>query len=537
MNAPAARTLDGLLREWARRRPDGPAVVAGEERPVYRELLGRALGAAARLRALGVRPGDRVGLLADNRAGWLDVCFGAALLGAPLAAFNTWVTEGELDHLLRHSGVRVLVAADVVSGNDLRGHLRALVPGPWDAVDSARYPALRAVTGFPLAAAPPVAVPGPTPGGAALPGSASTDVALPGSASTDVALVLYTSGSTARPKAVPLLHGELVENGFGIGERMGLTPDDRVWLGSPLFWSFGSANALMATVTHGATLVLQAPFEPAAAVALMERERCTAAYLLPTITRALLPHAPHGLRTVRTGLTIGAPAEVRLAAEGLGVRGICNVYGATETYGNCAVTPHDAPLEVRLMSQGPPLPGVRIRVVDPRTRAELPPGEVGELEVTGHVTPGYHDGTPADDAAFTADGHYRTGDLGRLDKRGWLRFAARASELIRSSGINVSPAEVEERLRTHPAVAEVAVVGVPDERAGEAVVAFVVPVPGAVTTPEELRAHCRAGLASYKTPSRVVLLDELPRTPTGKLSRRALRGAGAGAQAGDPTGE
>jgi len=508
MRPPVSRTIDGLLREQAALRPDADAVVAGDTRLTYRELADLAAAAAGRLRELGVRDGDRVGLLADNRAEWLAACFGAVSLGATLAAFNTWVKPRELDHLLAHSGVRVLVTVDRFGGNDYLAQLRELVPEPWGDIHSPRYPALRAIEG----AARLVS------------GVWCSDTKRH---SRGEALLLYTSGSTARPKAVPLEHGRLVENGFAIGERMGLGPADRVWLGSPLFWSFGSANALMATMTHGATLVLQSPFEPTAAVALMERERCTAAYLLPTMTHALLPHAPRGLGTVRTGVTIGSPEEVRLAAETLGITGICNVYGSTETYGNCAVTPHDAPLADRLDGQGPPLPGVRLRVVDPVTRAELPAGATGELEVAGSITPGYLDGTPADDAAFTTDGHYRTGDLGWIDEQGWLHFVARISELIKTNGINVSPAEVEQYLLAHPAVAEVAVVGVPDETAGELVVAFV--VTKTLTTADELRAYCRAGMATFKAPARIELVDELPRTDTGKLSRRDLRARAHGA--------
>src|SRR5207237_5023260 len=179
----------------------------------------------------------------------------------------------------------------------------------------------------------------------------------------DDALILYTSGSSARPKAVRLQHYAVIENGFAIGERMGLTPDDRVLLAPPLFWAYGATNALPAILSHGATLVLQGRFDAGEWLGVIERHRCTAVYTLPSITGAALRHPDfrrERLRSLRTGLMIGSPEEVRIAAENLGARQICNIYGSTEVYGNCCVTPCDWPLDRRMRSQGPPLPGVTL---------------------------------------------------------------------------------------------------------------------------------------------------------------------------------
>jgi fatty-acyl-CoA synthase len=522
---PAAQTIPQLVDDVAARAPERPAVVAADRALSYGELAHESRRAAAGLARLGVGPGATVGLLCTNRADWLVTLVAAGRLGSPLAAFDTWSRAWDLEHLLTSSRTSVLVTLERFRGRDYVGVLRELVPeldrhepGEWR---SERFPDLREV----------VVIGDDVPRGArrfAELFGEQGDAPAPAAEATndDVALILHTSGSTARPKGVPLLHGRLVENGFEIGERMGLEPDDRVWVAVPLFWSYGSANASMAAITHGATLVLQEVFEPAEGLDIIERHRCTAAYLLPNITAALTGHerfSPERTSSLRTGLTIGLPGEVRHAAEALGVAGICNIYGSTETYGNCCVTPSDLPLSRRLECQGPPLPGMSVRIVDPDTGAMLPAGETGQVIVGGRVATGYV-GNPALTAeTFTDDGRYRTGDLGYLDGEGHFHFVARESEMIKSGGINISPLEVETFLSHHPGVRVAAVVGFPDEQLGERAVAFVEPRRGTAVSADELRRHCAEGMAGYKVPAEIVICDELPLTDTGKLNRRALR--------------
>jgi fatty-acyl-CoA synthase len=221
---------------------------------------------------------------------------------------------------------------------------------------------------------------------------------------------------------------------------------------------------------------------------------------------------------------IGSPEEVRVAAEELGAAQICNIYGSTESYGNCCVTPADWLLARRMASQGPPLPGARLRIVDPETGTELPAGEVGAVEVAGSATPGYAGASAANNAtAFTADGHFRTGDLGSLDAAGDFHFAARDNDMIKRAGINVSPAEVEIVLLQYPGIAQAAVVGAAAGERGEAIVAFVVAAEGASLDPAALRDHCRALASSYKVPDRIEICAALPTTETGKLFRRGLK--------------
>jgi fatty-acyl-CoA synthase len=344
---------------------------------------------------------------------------------------------------------------------------------------------------------------------------------------TDILYVLYTSGSTARPKGVTLTHAGCLENGFNIGERQHLTRADRLWLAVPLFWSFAAANALMALTTHGGTIVLQERFDADAAIRLIAAERCTVYYGMSHMAQAMLQAPAWGhvdTRSLRTGLTIGTPEEVALTMHGLGVREICNVYGATETYGNATVTDASEPEALRLHSQGKPLLGMQLRIVDLETQAALPPGEVGEILVAGYVTPGYYRDPENNASAFDAAGYFRTGDLGLLDAEGRLHFRGRLKDLIKSGGINISPLEVEAYLMTQPKVQYAAVVGLPDAMKGEVPVAAVALRDGEAATPEEIRSFCRDRVASYKIPVHVVFLrpDEFPRMSTGKVQKTEL---------------
>jgi fatty-acyl-CoA synthase len=529
MRAPYSRTMFDLLCEQAERYPDRVAVICDDTPTTYSQLHESAARVAAGLESLGIGRHDRVGLLLNNRTEWLEICFGTAAIGAVSVPFSTWSKRRELEFLIGDSRIKALFSAARMGDQDFAKDIAALLPamaaGTPGAWREPQFPALANVLFI-----------GGTPTGGALSydlfrGSHSPIGAAPppgdGARAGDPALILYTSGSTSYPKAVPLKHGAIIENGFNIGERQGLTGDDRVLLSPPLFWSYGSANAMSATLTHGATLVLQGRFDPAEALDLIERHQCTALYTMPGMTSAMLLHPSfraERTRSLRTGVTIGTPQDVASVAEVLGAREICNVYGQTESYGNCCVTWHHWPLERRVRVQGPPLPGVHVRIVDETSGLPVEPGVAGQIEVKGNLTPGYDGASAQNNAtAFTADGYFRTGDLGLLTPEGDLQFLARTTEMIKRSGINIAPAEVEEVLRHHSGVAEAAVVGVPDPDKGEIVLAFVVAKPGVELTEETLRNHCRTEAASYKTPDRVELCAKLPTTATGKLLRSELK--------------
>ncbi len=519
MDAPFSRTFIELVREQAIRLPRATALVCAQGRFTYGDLAARAAKVAAALQKSGVVRGDRVGLLLSNRVEWLDVFLGAGALGAVIVPLSTWSTRTELAFLLQDANLVLLVAGARFGASDFQADLSALQGTPgmpladriW-LLDSVERPlpfarfdiVLEHVGEF---EAPP-------------PGS--------GPCAGEDALVLYTSGSTSAPKAVPLRQFAVIENGFNIGERQGLSAADRVLLASPLFWAFGGSNALPATFSHGATLVLMEKFDASEALATIERERCTSFYTLPAMTSALVHHANYNkaaLSSLRTGVMIGSAEEFLFAVDKLGIAELCNVYGATETCGNCCVTWHHWPLQRRAFCQGPPLPGQRLRFVDEDTGAVVPAGTPGLVEVSGgYVTQGYSGASAAqNEKTFTADGFYRSGDMGKLSADGDFVFVGRVSEMIKRAGINVSPAEVEAVLLRHPSVREVAVVGVPDTARGERIFAFVVPAASAQFDVDVLMRHCAAEASKYKLPDHIESCSRLPLTVTGKLQRRELK--------------
>jgi fatty-acyl-CoA synthase len=472
------------------------------------------------LHALGVRKGDKVAILMGNRPEWLIADFAILQLGAVMVSINTWATRRELEYMLSHSDTSVLITQDRFLGNDYLQILRAME------ADGARPPGLREIVCLGGDAAPATrsfeAVSGLGDGIA----EAEIEAAQTAIRGEDLAYILYTSGSTSTPKGVELQHYALIENMWHIGERQHLDSRDRFWCGVSLFWGFASENALFAVMTHGATVVLQEYFEAGEALRLIEAERCSVIYATPNMIRALAEHADRpgrDLSSLRTGATIGTPEQIDLVVE-LGAARICNVYGLTETYGNCAVSDAGEPIERRRQSVGKPLPGVDLRIVEPLTRAPLGPGEVGEIIVKGYVTTGYYKDADKNVATFDADGYFLTGDLGFLDADGFLYFRGRFKEMVKTGGINVAPIEVEEILMAHPTVEQAFVVGLPDPAREEILGAVIVARDGAEASEAALLVHCRELLAAYKVPRRFMFLraDELPLTSTGKVRKNRI---------------
>ncbi|PYM72674.1 MAG: AMP-dependent synthetase [Candidatus Rokuibacteriota bacterium] len=502
---PTSRTLGDLLDEMAAERPHAQALAFRDEHLAYAALRARVDELARALIAVGVTRGDRVAVLLPNRPEWVVAALAIAKIGAIVSAVSTFSTARELGWMLEHSEAVALITVSAFRGRAYLDALHGLCPelagSAPGALRSARLPRLRTVVSMDGRRVDGVFQPEDFLGRGAGLGTAALRERQRSVSPSDVCYLLYTSGSTATPKGVTLAHGSIIENGFNIGERQHLTPADRLWLAVPLFWSFGSANALPAILTHGGCAVLQESFEPGEA---LERR---------------------ALAAMRTGLTIGLPEDIQMTMEAVAAGELCNVYGSTETYGNCAVTDAHDPLARRLHTQGLPLPGMDIRVADPETRRPLPAGEVGELCVAGHVTPGYFRAPELDAAAFDAEGYFYTGDLGLVGDDGRVRFRGRLKEMIKTGGINVAPLEVESVLLQHPGVKQAYVVGVPDHDKDEVVVAVLELHEAAAVDAGAIVAFCRERLASYKVPTRLVFrkAEELPRTPTGKIHKPGLR--------------
>ncbi|MBK8960151.1 MAG: AMP-binding protein [Proteobacteria bacterium] len=383
MNKPRSRTVPALLAEMVARDAAHLAIVDGEQRLSYAQFAAEVLRAARALHAVGVRAGDRVGILMGNRAEWLILDFATMSLGAITVGLNTWATAHELGYQLRHAQVKLLAIEPRFRNSDFRALLaeaRAQADG---------LPALQTVVCTETPADDMMSY------ADLLRAADGVDAAVVATASaaiepTDVACLLYTSGSTALPKGVPLLHGGLIDNMWEIGERQHLVADDKLWLSVSLFWSLACVNALYAVMTHGASIVLQHQFDAGEALLLIERERCTVFYGTPNMALALWEHparARHDLSSLRTGVTIGTPEQLRRVAA-LGVEKICNVYGLTEAYGNSAVTDAELPLEQRVLTVGRPLGGVEIRISDGETCVPLPVNTAGEITIKGQRAAG-----------------------------------------------------------------------------------------------------------------------------------------------------
>lgn len=528
MRVPYSRTLGDLIDEMAEHHPNHLAIIHRERSLSYQDLAFESLSLAHQLRRIGIQRKDKIAILACNRPFWIVTAVAAARTGATLTPFNTWSKSCDLEFLLENASPKVLISMSAFLKNDYLSQLRELLPEVWELPPgqwhSKRYPNLKNLfiigDDYPLGAysfseitrmEKEVPAPQRTPGEW---GSAFDDLFL-----------LYTSGTTARTKGVMLKHYGCIENGFNIGERLGLQKDDRVWLALPLFWAYGCTNAMMATFTHGATLVIDDTFAVDESIETIEKEKCTHLYLLPNIIHALVQSPklkPSGFSSVRGGITIGRPEDIQKAYEALGAKDIVNIYGSSETYGNCAVTWYSEPLDLRISSQGTPLPGNEIRIVSPDTLKPVESRQIGAVQVRGYVTQGYFKDDSLNSISFTDDHFFQTGDLGSIDKSGRFYFYGRMTDIIKTGGINVSPVEVEKFLMTHPSVQDASVVGVPHRIKGELIFAFVRCKKSEKVDEKELKAYCAQRIASFKIPHVIVFIDEFPKTDTGKTSRRGL---------------
>ncbi|EFG04760.1 long-chain-fatty-acid--CoA ligase [Streptomyces clavuligerus] len=515
-----------VLADTAGRRPDHPALVAGAERITYHELWRSARRYAAVLREEGVGPGDRVALLLPNTPDFPRAYYGALALGATVVPVNALLKADEISFVLKDSAASVLICDTALTGEGARAAAATgttlLTVGP---------PVVPAAAGTTRTAGTAVAAPAV---GRALDARAAVAAPVAGwvpRAPDDIALILYTSGTTGRPKGAMITQLNLAMNvGTTVLAPFAMRPED-VLLGClPLFHTFGQTCGMGTCFRAGATLVLMERFDADAALALMNAERCTVAMGVPTMFIGLLeaaartPERPP-LERVYSG---GSALPVRVLEEVTRTFG-CPVfegYGLTET--SPVVTFNQHPWPCLPGTVGRPIPGVEAEIADALVRDRivlLPPEETGEIVVRGHnVMAGYLN-NPAATAEVIMDGWFRTGDLGTKDAEGVLTVVDRTKDMVIRGGYNVYPREIEEILARHPAVAQAAVVGVPDERLGQEVCAVVVVRPETVTDgalAADIIAWTRARIAAYKYPRRVEFLTELPLGPSGKVLKREL---------------
>ena len=527
-------TLDGVLKRAVAGGPDRTAVVVSQQsiRYSFRELDAAVERVARGFVACGLERGERVGIWAPNCIEWLLTMFAAARAGLVLVNVNPAYRSHELEYALGLVGCRALVFAPAFKGSDYLTILRRLLP-ELDAAQpgllgSERLPELRL-----LVRIGSTAVPGCL-SFAELESRALAAHASPCAGSDfdpdQPANVQFTSGTTGSPKGATLTHFNIVNNGLFIGDAMRLTDSDRICIPVPLYHCFGMVLGVLAAMTHGAASVFPAEgFDPLLTLRAVERERCTALHGVPTMFIAELEHpqfADFDLSSLRTGIMAGAPcpiAVMRRVVTEMHMPEVTICYGMTETSPVSFQSACNDPIQRRVSTVGRIHPHVQVKVVDPSGRT-TPRGTSGELLTRGYsVMRGYWGQPERTAEAIDASGWMHTGDLAVLDEEGYCNIVGRVKDMIIRGGENVYPREVEEFLYRHPAVLDIAVVGLPDHRYGEEICACIRLRDGARATEEDIREFCRGQIAHYKVPRYVRFMDSFPQTITGKIQKYLLR--------------
>ena len=485
-------------------------------RLTYAELAHEVERVARGLLASGLRRGDRVGIWSPNNAEWVLVQYATAQVGVILVTLNPAYRTSEVAYALRQSGCRAVIAATDFKTSDYRAMLDEVRP---------ELPALEEVVYL------------GTPGWDDLlaRGESVDDRALRDReaelAFDDPINIQYTSGTTGFPKGATLTHHNILNNGYFVGEGCAYTEHDRVCIPVPFYHCFGMVLGNLACTTHGATIVVPAPaFDPTATLRAVETERCTSLYGVPTMFIAELDlpdFEQFDLGTLRTGIMAGSPCPVEVmkqCIERMHMDQVTICYGMTETSPVSTQTAVDDPVDKRVGSVGRVHPHIEVKIVDPATGLPVRPGESGELCTRGYsVMLGYWDDAERTSEAIDAARWMHTGDLATMDDEGYLNIVGRIKDMVIRGGENVYPREVEEFLYGHPDVVDVQVIGVPDVRYGEELMAWVRLREGATLTVDDVAAFCRGRIARHKVPRYVRVTDEFPMTVTGKVQKYKMR--------------
>jgi fatty-acyl-CoA synthase len=504
-------TVGDALRRAAASWPDEPALVEGLAEPGARRRWTFATlltDAEAVARALLTRftPGEHVAVWAPNSPEWVLLEYGAALAGLTLVTVNPAFLAAELTYVLRQSCAVGLMLAPEYRGRsllDVAAEVRPDLPALRELLSLAEWPAFVA--------------------------SGSASEALPSVTPDAVAQIQYTSGTTGFPKGALLHHHGLVNNAHLFARRLGARPGD-VWLNPmPLFHTAGCVMLTLGPLLTGGREVLLPGFDPGLMFELIETERVTISGGVPTMLVGLLEHPDltrRDLSSLRVLISGGAPVASELVQRTEAAFGVplTSVYAQTEASPVITQVRPDDPATLRATTDGRALPQTEVRITDPATGDSVPHGAIGELCARGYmVMRGYFDNPSATAAAIDSDGWLHTGDLATMDAEGYCRIVGRLKDMIIRGGENIYPAEIEALLLAHPTVSDVAVLGIPDEKWGEVVAAFVRPAPGRTPSDEELFTYCRAHLAPHKTPRHWRFVEQFPQTPSGKIQKFALR--------------
>ncbi len=519
MPADLPLTIPRVLIHAATHFAGEPALVEDTQRYTFAQLYAEAVRASAAFGARGIRAGDRVAVWAPNSAAWVIAALGALGLGAVLVPLNTRLKGKEAAFILRRSGARALVTV----GDFLGTHYPQLLAGE----SLPQLEQLILLSGGGSSAAADAWPQFLRAGAAADP--AAVRAAYERVQPQDTADILFTSGTTGEPKGVISTHRQNVQVFRTWSDFVGLTRGDRYLGVNPFFHSFGYKAGWLACLLQGATMYPLAVFEAGRALDAIERERINVLPGPPTLYQSLLAHESlprrdlSSLRLAVTGAASVPPALISRMRHELGFKSVLTAYGLTESTGVVTICPHGADDETVATRCGIAIPGVEVRCADAAGRS-VPTGEPGEVLVRGYnVMRGYFEDAAATAAAIDAEGWLHTGDVGVLDERGYLRITDRIKDVFIVGGFNCYPAEIEKLFAEHPAVAQAAVIGIPDERLGEVGKAYIVLRPGTAATPQALSAWARENMANYKVPRVIEIVTQLPLNAAGKVQKFALR--------------
>ena len=530
-------TIGQALRQTAQRFPDSEALVLPqfETRLTYREFDRQVDGVARGLLALGLQRGDHIAIWATNWPQWVLLQFASARIGVILVCINPAYRSSELGYVLKQSDTKVLFLIDKFRTSDYYAMVHQAVPelaaSLGRKLSAEEFPKLQRVVAI---------APQSSPGmldwktfldaGNSIPATAVTARAAELDPQDSIN-IQYTSGTTGFPKGATLTHRNLLLNAYYIGECLHFTERDRLCIPVPFYHCFGCVLGTLTASLRGTAMVI--PFEhfqPQATLDVMEQEHATAVYGVPTMFIAMLDHQSFSGRnfsSLRTGIMSGSPCPIeimRRVVSEMHVSEITCGYGLTENSPIITLTSTSDALELRVSTVGKPIPGVEVKLLDSITGDELGNDTNGELCVRGHgVMRGYYNMPEATAAAIDHDGWLHTGDLARRLPNGYFRITGRIKDMVCRGGENIYPREIEEFLYSHPAIQDVAVVGVPDPKYVEEVAAWIRLKPGAALSEDELRQFCKGQLAHFKIPRYVRFVQEFPQTVTGKIQKFKIR--------------
>jgi len=529
-------TVGQLFDETAARFADNEALIVRHQgvRWRYGRLKQEVDRLAAGLLALGLAPGDRLGIWAPNCAEWVVTQFATAKAGIVLVNINPAYRLPELAYALDKVGCKALIAASRFKSSDYIAMLRELLPeldsAETGALQAAKFPQLRSVIALDDEARPGLLNYGEIAGRADDRDRARLTELAEVLQFDDPINIQFTSGTTGAPKAATLTHHNIVNNAFFVGRTMALGPHDRLCIPVPMYHCFGMVLGTLACAAQGATMVFPAAgFDAGTTLAAVAEERCTALHGVPTMFIAELDHpdfASFDLTSLRSGVIAGAPCAVELMKRLIGEMHLSEItiaYGMTETGPVSFQTSVHDPVERRVTTVGRVLPHTEVKIVDPEGRV-VPVGTPGELLTRGYcVMPGYWNDPEKTAEAIDAAHWIRSGDIATLDGDGYCNIVGRLKDMLIRGGENIFPREIEEFLFTHPKVEDVQVIGVPDPKYGEEVCAWVKLRPGETASAEEIRAYCKGKLAHFKIPRYIKFVESFPMTVTGKVQKFVMR--------------